>query len=307
MGHGRAAEIAIAEHVAAARVGMRVVGAREWVKTMLATVGRQLVATGTSSRAVILCYHSVSTNSFASATPQAFEQHLQWLRRHCEVVPFRHILDGAGAGGGRRPAVAVTFDDGYADNYEHAFPLLDRYEVPATFFLTAGLLERDPRVLERFQRLQQADAGEIRPLTWPQVRQMRKAGMAFGAHTYSHPNLSRLTRAAAEAELRRAKVILETRLGEPIGAMAYPFGIPRRHVTRDTMDAAAAVGYDCAATITFRAVRRAHSPFAIPRFAVPRGDVRTLEDIVFGAWDLLGVWQERAPLVLQTSRWDRDA
>lgn len=277
---------------------------REWLKEMLIAAGRQLVVPRVSSRVVILCYHSVSTRPFASATPQAFEQHLRWLRTYCEIVPFRRVADAAGGRHGDRPVVAITFDDGYADNYEFAFPALRSYEVPATFFLTVGLLEGDPRVVARFQRLYQTDAQDIRPLEWAQVREMRRAGMEIGAHTYSHPNLSRLTRSAAEAELRHSKAILEERLGERVGAMAYPFGIPRRHFTKETMDLASAAGYDCAVAITLRAVHRSHSRFAIPRFPVSPGGLGSLTDMITGAWDLLGIWQERAPLLLQKRPWD---
>jgi peptidoglycan/xylan/chitin deacetylase (PgdA/CDA1 family) len=196
--------------------------------------------------------------------------------------------------------VAITFDDGYGDNYDYAFPLLQRHGATATFFVTAGFLERDPQVMRRFHP-------GLRPLAWDQVREMRQGGMAFGAHTYSHPNLSRLDRAAAEGELRRSKLILEARLGEPISAMAYPFGVPRRHFTTETMAIASAVGYHYAAAITFRAVHPSHCPLAIPRLPIPRASgVPVLHDLVFGAWDLLGLWQERAPVVSQTHRWDRD-
>lgn len=277
---------------------------REWLKEMLVATGRQLVVPRVSSRVVILCYHSVSTRSFASATPNAFEQHLLWLRAHCEIVPFRQVAHAAGDWQGDRPVVALTFDDGYADNYEYAFPLLRIFEVPATFFLTVGLLEQDPRVVGRFQSLYQSGVQDIRPLEWAQVREMRQAGMEIGAHTYSHPNLSRLTRSAAEVELRQSKAILEERLGDRVDAMAYPFGIPRRHFTTETMDLASAAGYDCAAAITLRAVHRSHSRLAMPRFPVSQGDLGTLTDMIFGAWDLLGVWQERAPMMLQKRRWD---
>jgi peptidoglycan/xylan/chitin deacetylase (PgdA/CDA1 family) len=278
---------------------------REWLKGTLVAAGRQLIGRRVSPRVVTLCYQSVSATSFGSTTPQVFEQHLRWLNAHCDIVAFSQVVDAARDQRRDRPVVAVTFDDGHADNYESAFPLLQRYNVPATFFLTTGLLDRDPHVMGRFQTLWRAGAEDIRPLEWVQVREMRHAGMEFGTHTHSHPNLSRLTRGAAEVELRQSKVILEERLGEPISAMAYPFGIPRRHFSTETMEIAAAVGYDRAAAITFRGVHPSHSQFAIPRFPVPPGGVGTLRDMVLGAWDLLGVWQERAPMALQRRGWDR--
>jgi peptidoglycan/xylan/chitin deacetylase (PgdA/CDA1 family) len=278
---------------------------REWLKQMLVGAGRQLIVPRVSPRVVVLCYHSISAEpGAASATPETFDQHLRWLKAHCAIVPFNCVADAAQYERRDRPVVSITFDDGYADNYEYAFPSLRRHGAPATFFLTAGFLERDLHVVRRFQRLCRAAEG-MRPLEWAQVREMRQSGMEFGAHTYSHPNLARLTRDGAEAELRRSKDILEERLGAPVNAMAYPFGIPRRHFTRETMDVASAVGYRCAAAITFRAVHRSHCPFAIPRFPVPPGGgVQTLEDMIFGAWDFLGLWQQRGPVALQRRRWE---
>jgi peptidoglycan/xylan/chitin deacetylase (PgdA/CDA1 family) len=275
---------------------------RPWLRQMLVEAGRRWIAPKASPRAVVLCYHSVSTEPRAvSVTPEVFAQHLQWLSAHCEIVPFSRVADAARPGHPGRPMVAITFDDGYADNYDHAFPLLRHHGARATFFVTAGFLEQDPRVMLRFRQ-------GLRPLEWGQVREMRRGGMEFGAHTYSHANLSRLDRAAVEDELSRSKLIVEERLGEPVTTIAYPFGIPRRHFTRETMAIASAVGYRYGVAITFRAVHRSHCPLAIPRLPVPGGgDVGVLRDLVSGAWDLLGLWQERAPVVLQTRRWDRDA
>jgi peptidoglycan/xylan/chitin deacetylase (PgdA/CDA1 family) len=199
-----------------------------------------------------------------------------------------------------RPVVAITFDDGFADNYEYAFPVLQEHGVPATFFITAGLLEKNPIVLERLQRLWGARADQVRPLDWSAVREMRRAGMEIGAHTYSHPNLARLDRNAAELEVRRSKEIIEDRLGAPVSLMAYPFGKPKRHFTRETVGAVSSAGYEYAAAVTWRGIRASDSQFRIPRFTCTGDSVSTVRHKVTGAWDLLGTWQEREP---QGFRW----
>ena len=89
------------------------------------------------SRTTILLYHRVAAVHpdpwGLCVTPEHFEQHLEVLGRHrCERLdrvntPWRHD-----------PAIVVTFDDGYADNLLVAAPLLKRYGVPATFFITTG-------------------------------------------------------------------------------------------------------------------------------------------------------------------------
>lgn len=273
---------------------------RSVLKRAALGVYRRLAPTGAASRTVVLCYHSVhSTNSFASATPDLFEQHLAWLKQHCSIVPFSQIFGTMSSNGETRPRVAITFDDGYVDNYEWAFPLLQRYEAPATFFLTVGFVERDPTVVERFGILRRARAEELHSLTWPQVREMLQVGMEFGAHTYSHPNLAQLDRPAAEVELRRSKEIMEEQLSQRIDLFAYPFGRPKLDFTAETMDLVALVGYGCAAATTSRTVRVSDCRFAVPRFFATGLDVRTLVSIVRGDWDVLGYWQERAPVFLQ--------
>src|SRR5687767_12557712 len=95
-------------------------------------------------RVVVLCYHSIHPSlPFRSATPEMFTEHLEWLREHCECVPFSRIPLARSRAGHGRPIVAVTFDDGYADNHEFALPLLLESGIPATFFVTSGFLQGD--------------------------------------------------------------------------------------------------------------------------------------------------------------------
>jgi peptidoglycan/xylan/chitin deacetylase (PgdA/CDA1 family) len=274
---------------------------RAFVKKLMVETGRRLLSPKVSSRVVVLCYHSVHpTRPLTSARPESFERHLMWLTEHCTIVPFSQVLPQAARCDERdRPLVAITFDDGYADNYEFAFPVLQRFGVPATFFLTVGFIERDPVAIERFRGFAGADPEGLRALEWSQVREMRQAGMEFGAHTYSHPNLARLERSAAEGELKRSKAVMEERLGERITLTAYPFGKPKRHFTEETMQIVAEVGYDCAAAIMFQSVCASRSRYAVPRYYVTGDSLGTLQEKIFGAWDLLGLWHERAPAFLQ--------
>jgi peptidoglycan/xylan/chitin deacetylase (PgdA/CDA1 family) len=250
-------------------------------------------------RVIGLCYHSVHpTLRFASATPELFERHLVWLAASCEVIAFRNLLDAATQPADRRPAVAITFDDGYADNYEFAFPLLMKYQMPATIFVTVGLSDGDRVVHERFRALREATANEIRRLEWGQAREMRAAGIEFGSHTYSHPNLIRLAAGEVTTELRRSKEILESRLATSIDLLAYPFGKPGRQLDGPTVTTARQCGYTQAGAILSRSVRPDDCPLALPRFFATRDSVEDLAAKVRGDWDYLGAWQERAPRFL---------
>jgi peptidoglycan/xylan/chitin deacetylase (PgdA/CDA1 family) len=77
-----------------------------------------------------------------SVSPKHFEQQLAALSRVADVVPLSALDSRLRAGRNGRPVVALTFDDGYADNLYVALPLLERYEIPATVFLATGWIDR---------------------------------------------------------------------------------------------------------------------------------------------------------------------
>jgi peptidoglycan/xylan/chitin deacetylase (PgdA/CDA1 family) len=257
------------------------------------TVGRW-TAGDFSSRVVTLCYHSIHpTKEFSSTDPRTFDLHLDWLKRNCDVIPFRHVWEAAHRRDASRPAVAITFDDGYADNFQYAFPLLAKHGLSATFFLTAGLIDKNPAVLERFRMLRRSTAEDIQPLEWSEIREMTRSGMEFGAHTYTHPNLARLHGNAVQNELTVSKQIIEQRLGQEMESMAYPFGKPGEFYTAETVEAVRTAGYRYSAAVLFRDVRASDSALEIPRFFVARDSVDSLRQKIYGWWDLVAWWQER--------------
>jgi peptidoglycan/xylan/chitin deacetylase (PgdA/CDA1 family) len=94
--------------------------------------------------ALILMYHRVtelpSDPQLMSVSPQHFAEHLEVMRRHARPLRLQQLAQTLQAGRVPEHGVVVTFDDGYADNLLDARPLLERFEVPATIFVTAGQL-----------------------------------------------------------------------------------------------------------------------------------------------------------------------
>lgn len=248
-------------------------------------------------RVVVLCYHSIHPSlPFASASPELFRQHLRWLEAHCDVVPLRSLPTHAGSAHGARPVVAITFDDGYEDNYTYAFPLLKEARMPATIFLTTGLIGADPGVIRTFCDLYDVAPELVAGLSWPQVHEMRQDGVEFGAHTHTHCNLSFVGPMRAATDIRTSKDILEERLQESVLTFAYPFGRWGIHFDARTVDVVADLGFERAVAVRYRGVRSADSPLRIPRFAVTNDSVDVLAAKVYGKLDVLGLWQEWAPL-----------
>lgn len=170
----------------------------------------------------ILTYHSLDdSGSVISVTPSLFEAQMAGLAEgRYRVLSLREALaDREEAGDWPDKSVVLTFDDGYANVHEHALPVLVRHGFGATVFLVAGHVggandwALPPRGLGR------------RPmLPWSQIEQLAENGIEIGAHTLSHPDLSKLGPRALEREIVGSAEAIGAHLGEPAQTFAYPYG-----------------------------------------------------------------------------------
>jgi peptidoglycan/xylan/chitin deacetylase (PgdA/CDA1 family) len=97
-----------------------------------------------SSKFGILCYHRVGTQGvplFSRLEPVVFEKQMRYLKKHYRIIPLGELCRELKEGGAVRPTLAITFDDGYRDLYTHAFPVLQKYEIPATIYLVGKCME----------------------------------------------------------------------------------------------------------------------------------------------------------------------
>lgn len=160
-------------------------------------------------------------------------------------------------------AVVLTFDDGYENFYEYAWPVLRRHDFPAMVYLIAGMLGQPSSWFA-------ADGRDTPPLmTAARVRQLRAEGVDFGAHSVSHVRLAQQqdTRRIRD-EVFRSKAMLEDVLGEPVEHFCYPYGSHDRRV----VDAVADAGYRSATTCVRSPASVADDPLTLPRKAVSFGD-----------------------------------
>jgi peptidoglycan/xylan/chitin deacetylase (PgdA/CDA1 family) len=178
--------------------------------------------------AVIVAFHRVQESEPSdtlSVDVDDFERHCRFYRRHFHVVPLREIVARLERGQSVDRCLAITFDDGYRDNYENARPVLERLSLPATFFVVTGWI--GTAVVPRWDGVR----GVRHPwMTWDQVRALHHGGFEIGAHTRSHVDLGEVTPAHAHREVLAARLDLERHLDARVDAFSYPYG-GRQHLT----------------------------------------------------------------------------
>jgi peptidoglycan/xylan/chitin deacetylase (PgdA/CDA1 family)/CelD/BcsL family acetyltransferase involved in cellulose biosynthesis len=276
----------------------------------------------------ILCYHRVGTGGvplYSQLEPEVFEAQMRFLRARYRLVSLDALQEELSNPKTTEPSIAITFDDGYRDVYTHAFPVLQRYNIPATIFITAGAVESGevswydkvflalnvapnekldlvldkprrfllPTAAARLQAAEEIimwlrglpdeqrkefclqleklvpltqDQVTNHMLTWEQIRTMHQAGICFGAHTLSHPIVSRLSPSALDGELRGSKTMVEVRLGVPVLHFAYPFGKPEDY--KNTQATVEGAGFRTASTTVWGINTPGANPYELCRVSV---------------------------------------
>lgn len=168
----------------------------------------------------ILAYHSIDdTGSVLSTSPRIFAEQMRTLSElDADIVDIKEV--------GRRknrgidnPMIALTFDDGFSNVHEHAFPVLQRYGFPATVFVVTdycGEMNSWPS--------QPSKIPHQSLLSWEQIREMSRYGIDFGSHTRTHPDLATISTHEVVEELLGSKKAIEDALGVPADTFAYPYG-----------------------------------------------------------------------------------
>jgi peptidoglycan/xylan/chitin deacetylase (PgdA/CDA1 family) len=251
-----------------------------------------------------------------------FERQMRWAGSLFNVLPLSEAIDRLFVGSLPSRALAVTFDDGYADNEELAAPILKRLGMSGTFFVATGFLgggcmwndqvieairgceadeidltsfglarfplcttearraailntlkgikhfepARRQKVTDAIAALAGAKASPPLMMQPGQVRSLRALGMEVGAHTVTHPILTRLSPAAAFAEMRDSKEELERILGEPVSLFAYPNGVPGQDYAVEHARMARECGFGAAVSTAWGAASANSDRFQLPRF-----------------------------------------
>jgi peptidoglycan/xylan/chitin deacetylase (PgdA/CDA1 family) len=233
--------------------------------------------------ATVLVFHGVTPDrpeDGLNISPQRFRSILGMLRREYRVLAYGELIERLRRGTpftGRE--TAITFDDGYLNNYEHAAPLLREFELPACFFLTAGY------VGTAGDFWWDAEHGRHSGLmSWAQARELADAGFEIGCHSWSHADLGREPLGSAARELGEARQRIQDETGSAVEHFAYPYG-GRDNIRPEWIDAVRAAGFISNAAAYNGHVTVRDDPFLVPRLgAAPQRSLTELRIDIDDAW-----------------------
>jgi peptidoglycan/xylan/chitin deacetylase (PgdA/CDA1 family) len=236
-------------------------------------------------RSIILCYHGVAPSTaaedpdFLRVHPDRFAAQVEMLRgAGFEFVTAAQLA--AGANGGTPPPglAALTFDDGMEDNHSVLLPLLREHALPATVYVSTGLIGKpNPWIA--------ASAG-ARMMTEDELRELAAGGVEIGAHTVTHPDMSQLPYEDCLREMADSRAELQRISGQPVRTFAYPFckyGEPAVRAARDA-------GFDAAVTCHGRG---GWTPYEMKRTMITGKD--GTPSFVAKLWELYGPLFDSAP------------
>lgn len=239
----------------------------------------------------ILMYHRVivsQDNEGVHGTyiyKDMFRKHLEYLKENnYEVITFKDLkkISWRNRFNSNKKYIIITFDDGYVDNYELAFPILKEFNFKATIFLMAESTYNEWDVKSSNEK--------IFPLmTRDMIMEMQNYGIEFGAHTFNHPKLNKISNENIEHQVVDCKKILEEKIDSNIITFAYPYGLLNDYAKKMAEKA----GYDFAVATDSGTVCLSDDLFQIRRIAIfPNTNLRSFKRKVKGNYNFIKIKRE---------------
>ncbi|MEK6279122.1 MAG: polysaccharide deacetylase family protein [Acidobacteriota bacterium] len=215
----------------------------------------------------ILVYHTISTPAAPlpgdiDISPERFERQLRWLDTWKRVARLSQTLTAPESD----RLTAITFDDGFRDNLTVALPLLEKYQLPMTLFVTAGFVGRE---------------GYLSPEELREISQHPL--VTIGAHGLWHRHFTRLGVEESLFELTESRRLLSSMIGSRVDLMAWPFGECNEHLEQLSKES----GYRASWSVW----RGANTRYA--RWRVPLGRRDNMMKFIAKASGVYGVTKAR--------------
>ena len=172
------------------------------------------------------CYHSIGFPDVSGLSIEAseFEKQIQFL-----VSTGKPIIKVEDNKSYRTDTINITFDDGYADNFETAALILNKYNIPATFYITTGAISGEKKIISRMKQYSHG----LEWMSAKNVKQLFDMGHEIGNHTHSHPCLASLSAEDLQNEILFCQNIIREIIGKYPTSMAVPFGRYKIHLQEE--------------------------------------------------------------------------
>jgi peptidoglycan/xylan/chitin deacetylase (PgdA/CDA1 family) len=223
-------------------------------------------------------------------TRSSFERQLRFLKNNYSVISIDSLCANSKIKAKPARPLAITFDDGYLDNYTQAYPLLKEFGVPATIFIATNFMDSKNCPLWEKNWFDERSM-----MSWTEVREMASQNISFGAHTKAHIVYgSQPSEDVCYDEIGESKKILEEKLDVEITSFAFPEG----RYNLSALNAAKMSGYKKVFSLVNRnrkdIVGQIHKSFIVERIPVNEGmytDSRGIFHIPIFACAVLGLFK----------------
>lgn len=158
---------------------------------------------------------------------ERFAEHLRFYRDHYQVVSHSEAVARLREGRIDGRYLSISFDDGFLNNSEVAAPILERFSMPAMFYVVAELAGFGPGDDSRLAEFSRARFGHrpLRNMGPADLRRLIAGGHEIGSHTLTHARLSRVGEVEAEREISDSKTAIEAMAGAPVRHFCFPYGL----------------------------------------------------------------------------------
>lgn len=214
----------------------------------------------------IITYHSFTNEKADPFRINAgiFEEQIKYLKENYNIEPLGNLIKLIKSGKTpKKNYICITIDDGFLDNYEIAYPILKKYNVPATIFITSRLIEetnavskQPPAILEQETNPVCKDDPDIYRLpdmpmmSWDQLIEMSDNNIEIGSHTLHHPILTKVPLDVAASEIKLSKKEIEEKTNRKVNLFAFPNG-QKGDYDNDCCNLVKEAGYDGACIIEY--------------------------------------------------------
>lgn len=257
-----------------------------------------------SKKIPILVYHRIcplyykKEIPYANVFPEKFDKQMRYLREHFDGVTVSEYLERIDNNLLKGNEICITFDDGFKDNYMYAFPILKKYNLKATFFLTTKYIGAN--TLFPWMLLDKGAKSDIvnnrerwLPLSWEEVKEMMEYGMEFGTHTHTHrDSLSKMSYEQAMKEIDKSTETFREKTGTYPQIFSYPHGTFKDY-DKTHIESLKSYNYKAALTTNIGRNDPSQNPYELKRIIVYEEDsLWEFKKKVHGAYDIAETLQK---------------